>query len=76
MGWACGAYGCGETCTMFWWGNLRERKLLGDPGADGRMILRMDLQEVGCGGLDWMKLAQDCDRWRTFVNEVMNLRVT
>jgi hypothetical protein len=37
--------------------------------------IRMDLQEVGCGYLDWIGLAQDRDRWRTFVSAVMNLRV-
>ena len=38
--------------------------------------IRMDLQEVGCGYMDWIGLAQDRDRWRTLVSAVMNLRVT
>ena len=37
--------------------------------------IRMDLQEVGCGYMDWMGLAQDRDRWRTLESAVMNLRV-
>jgi len=37
--------------------------------------VRMDLQEVGCGYLDWIRLAQDRDRWRKLVSAVMNLRV-
>ena len=37
--------------------------------------IRMDLQEVGCGYVDWIGLAQDRDRWRTLVSAVMNLRV-
>jgi hypothetical protein len=35
----------------------------------------MDLQEVGCGDMDWIKLAQDRDRWRALVNVVMKLQV-
>jgi len=37
--------------------------------------IRMDLQEVGCGYVDWIGLVQDRDRWRTLVSAVMNLRV-
>ena len=37
--------------------------------------IRMDLQEVGCGYMDWIRLAQDRNRWRTLVSAVMNLRV-
>ena len=37
--------------------------------------IRMDLQELGCGNVDWIGLAQDMDRWRTLVSAVMNLRV-
>ena len=37
--------------------------------------IKMDLQEMGCGGIDWIELAQDRDRWRTLANAVMKLRV-
>jgi hypothetical protein len=37
--------------------------------------IKMDLQEVGCGSMDWIEMAQDRDRWQALVNVVMNLWV-
>jgi len=63
-------------CIGSWWGSRWERDHWGDLGVDGWGILgRISLQEVGCGYLDWIGLAQDRDRWRTLVSAVMNLRV-
>jgi hypothetical protein len=47
---------------------------LKDPGIDGRIILKCILERVG-GGIDWIYLAQDRDRWRSLVYTVMNLQV-
>jgi hypothetical protein len=62
-------------CIGSWWGNRRERDHWGDLGVDGRNNIRMDVEEVGCGYMDWIGLAQDRDMWRTLVSAVMNLRV-
>ena len=53
------------------------RVLVGKPEGRRRWVdnIGMDLQEVGCGYVDWIGLAQDRDRWWTFVSAVMNLRV-
>ena len=67
---ACSSYR-GEAYTGFWWGNLRERDHLGDPGVDGR-IIRWNFKQWDVGGMDWIEVAQDRDRWRALVNAVMD----
>jgi hypothetical protein len=61
--------------TGFWQGNVREINHLEDPGVDGTMILKWILEKWN-GGIDWIELAQDRDRWRDLVNAVMNFRVS
>ena len=51
------------------------KRPLGRPRHRWEDNIRMDLQEVGCGYMDWIGRAQDRDRWRTLVSAVMNLRV-
>ena len=48
---------------------------LGRPRRRWEDNIKMDIQEVGCGGMDYIELAQDRDRWRALVKAVMNLRV-
>jgi len=48
---------------------------MGDPGVDGRIILRWIFRKYDGGGMDWIELAQDRDSWRALVNAVMNLWV-
>ena len=78
-----------QACKMRWTGHVARmrgvyRVLEGKP--EGKRPLgrsrrrweddiKMNLQEVGCGGVDWIELARDGDRWRALVTAVMNLRV-
>ena len=61
--------------TGFWWGNLRERDHLGDPGFNGKVVLRWIFWKRDVVCMDWIKLAQDGDRCLALVNAVMNFRV-
>jgi hypothetical protein len=55
--------------------HLYQPMYLGRPRHRWEDNIKMDLQEVGCGGMDWIELAQDRDRWRALVSAVMRLRV-
>ena len=56
-------------------GKPKGKRRLGRPRSRWVDNIRMDLQEVGCGYMDWIGLAQGRDRWRTLVSAVINLRV-
>jgi hypothetical protein len=77
VGGACGTHGRGggETCTGSWWESPKERDHLKDQGVDGRKGSKWTLGRFARGGVEWVHLAQDRDRWRAVVSAVMNLRV-
>ena len=56
-------------------GTPEENRQFGRPRRRWEDNIKMDLQEVECGGVDWIEMAQDRDRWRALVNAVMKLRV-
>jgi hypothetical protein len=64
----------GEVHTGFWWGNLRERDHVEDPGVD-RKIIRRWLFKKWDWVMEWIDLAQERDRRWTLVNAVMKFRV-
>jgi hypothetical protein len=56
-------------------GKPEGRRPLERPGHRWKDNIKLDLQEMGCGGMDWIELAQDMDRWCAHMNVVMNLWV-
>ena len=56
-------------------GKSKRKRPLGRPRRRWEDNIKMDLQEVRCGGMDWIELAQDRDRWRALVDAVMKLLV-
>jgi len=77
MRWAGHVVGMGEERGMYrvLVGKPEGRRPLGRPRRRWVDNIRIDLQEVECGYMDWIGLAQDRDMWRTLVSAVMNLRV-
>jgi hypothetical protein len=67
-------WGRGEVNTGFYWGNLSEEGHWEDPGKNERMILKFIFEKRG-GGMDWIDLVHDRERWWALVNAVMNLQV-
>ena len=76
MGGACSTYGGEERPIQGLLGKTERKRLLGRPRLRWEGNIKMDFQEVGCGYVDWIGLAQDRDSWRTLVSAVMNLRVS
>jgi hypothetical protein len=77
LGWSYSAYWRRGDAYRVLVGKPEERDHLGDPSVDGWINIEMDLQDVGCGGLDWIELNQNRDRWRALATAVIliNLRV-
>jgi hypothetical protein len=67
----------GESRVVYrvWVGKPEGTRPLGRPRSRWEYNIKRDIQEVECEGIDWINLTQNRDRWRGFVNAVMNLRV-
>jgi hypothetical protein len=75
MGGECSAYGGQKRRIQVLVGQPEGKRPLGKPKYRWEDNVKMDLQEVGFGGMYWIEMAEDRDRWRALVNKVMNFRV-
>jgi len=66
----------GEESCIVLFGKPEGKRPLGRPRHRWEDNIKMDLQEVGWGCMDWIDLAQDRDKWRKLVNAVMNIRIS
>jgi hypothetical protein len=76
MGGACSSDREGKGVYRVLVGKPEGKRLVGKPRHRWEDNIKMDLKEVGCGGMGWNELAENRDRWWAIVNEVLNLRVT
>jgi hypothetical protein len=75
VGGAYSTHGRGEKSVQGFGGKAQRKRPLGRPRRRWEDGIRMDLREIVLGGVDWIRLAQDMDRWRAVVSAVMNLLV-
>jgi hypothetical protein len=68
VGGACGTHGRERKVYKFWWGSPNERDHLKDQDVDGRMESEWILGRL-VGGVEWIQLTKDWDRWRALVND-------
>ena len=75
MGGACSTWGEMRDVYRVFVGRPEVKRSLGRPRLKWEDNIKINLQEVGCGGVEWFVLAQDRDRWRNFVYAIMTLWV-
>ena len=75
MGGTCSTYGGEQSVYRFSVGKPEGKRQLGRHRHRWEDNIKVDLMEVECGGMDWIDLIQDRDRWRELLNAVMSIRV-